>query len=102
MTKVVDFVLSVDTFEQQCVVLKGMLPSPYLKYHMNTIGVDQSFSNSALLKHGCLQNINKLYKYSVNCDEQQEIKDTLEAAMFSTPEGFPDNSSRYTITPTPV
>ena len=28
ITKVVDYVLSIDTFEHKCVVLKGMLQSP--------------------------------------------------------------------------
>ena len=31
MTKVIDSVLSIDTFEQQCVLFKGMLKSPRLK-----------------------------------------------------------------------
>ena len=34
MTKVIDYVLSIGIFEQQCVVLKGMLQSPRLKYHV--------------------------------------------------------------------
>ena len=41
MTKVIDSVLSIDTFEQQFVVLKGMLQSPRLKYHIQTIVIDQ-------------------------------------------------------------
>ena len=41
MTKVIDYVLSVDTFEQECVVLKVMFPLPQLKYHVQTIGIDQ-------------------------------------------------------------
>ena len=40
ITKVVGYVLSIGTFEKQCVVLKGMLQSPRLKYHVNTIGID--------------------------------------------------------------
>ena len=40
MTKVINYTLSIDTFGQQCVVIKGMLQSPSLKYHMETIGVD--------------------------------------------------------------
>ena len=40
MTKVIDYVLSIDKFEQQCVVLKGMLQSPRLKDHVKTIGID--------------------------------------------------------------
>ena len=51
MTKVVDYVLSIDTFEQQCVVLRGMLQSPRLKYHMKNIGIDLSLSNNALYEH---------------------------------------------------
>ena len=41
MTKVIGAVLLVNTFEQQCVVLKGMLQSPCLKDHVKTIGIDQ-------------------------------------------------------------
>ena len=40
MTKVIDYILLINTFEQQCVVLQGMLHSPRLKDHTNTIGVD--------------------------------------------------------------
>ena len=54
ITKVVDCVLSIDTFDQQCVVFKGMLQSPRLKYHMKTIGNDQPLSNSAIFEHRCL------------------------------------------------
>ena len=46
ISKLIDCVLSMDTFEQQFFVLKGMLQSPRLKYHMNTIVVDQPLSNS--------------------------------------------------------
>ena len=44
MTKLIDYVLSIDIFEQKFVVLKGMLQSPRLKYHVQTIGVDQYLS----------------------------------------------------------
>ena len=40
MTKVVDSVFLVDTVKQQCVVLKGMLKSPQLKDHVQTIGIE--------------------------------------------------------------
>ena len=39
--KVIDCVILIDTFEQQCVLIKGMLKSQSLKYHMKTIGIDQ-------------------------------------------------------------
>ena len=59
MTKVVDSVLSIDTFEQQCVELKGLLQSPQLKYHVYTIGIDQYLSNYALYENKCLEEIKK-------------------------------------------
>ena len=51
ITKVIDYVISIDTFEQQCFVLKGMLQSPQLKDHVQTIGIDQYLSNNALYEH---------------------------------------------------
>ena len=41
MTKLIDCVIYINTFEQQCVLIKGMLQSPRLKYHMETIGIEQ-------------------------------------------------------------
>ena len=60
MTKVIDSVLSIDTFEQKCVVLKGMLQSPRLKYHVQTIAIDQSLSRNSIYGHKCIENI-KMY-----------------------------------------
>ena len=57
MTKVIDFVLSIDTFEKKCVVIKGMLQSPRLKDHIHTIGIDLSLRNNAIYEHKCLENI---------------------------------------------
>ena len=59
---------------------------------MVTVGIDQSLSNSPLYKHRCLENINKLYKSSGKCDNQQRYKTILEAEMFSTHYGFNGNS----------
>ena len=47
MTKVIDSVVSLDTFEQQSGVLKGMLQSPRLKYHVKTIGIDPPLRNNS-------------------------------------------------------
>ena len=41
MNKAIEYILSIDTFGQQCVMIKGMLQSPRLEYHMKTIGIDQ-------------------------------------------------------------
>ena len=37
LTKVIDCVFSIDTFEQACVVFKGMLQSPRLKNHVKIL-----------------------------------------------------------------
>ena len=34
MTKEIDYVISIDKFEQQCVVLKGMFQSQILRYQV--------------------------------------------------------------------
>ena len=57
--KVIYYILLIDTFEQQYVVLIGMFQSPRLKYHVHTIGIDPSLSNNDLHEHRCLGNINK-------------------------------------------
>ena len=49
MTNVIDFILSIDTFEQQCLVLKIMLQSPKLKYHIQTIGIDTSLKEKCYI-----------------------------------------------------
>ena len=41
MTKVIVSVVSINTFEQEYDVLKGMLQSQLLKYHVQNIGIDQ-------------------------------------------------------------
>ena len=67
-------------------MIKGMSQSLRLKYHMNTIGIDQSLSKSAPFEHKCLQKINKVYKHSGKYDDQQKFKVILEADMVYTPE----------------
>ena len=102
MTKVIDCVLSADTFEQQCIILKCVLQSPLLKYHMKTIGINQSLSNIALFEHKYPKNINKLYQHARKCNKKQQLKDILEAVMVSNPGGFTNNSPRSPMTSTPV
>ena len=102
ITKVIDSDISIDTFEQNIVMLKGTLQSPRLKYHIQTIGIHPSLSNNDIYEHKCLENIKKLYKQAGKCDNQQQFKDIFEAAMVSTPEGFTNNSPIYPMKPTPV
>ena len=98
MNKVIDYIPSIDTFEQQFVVPKGMLQSPRLKYHVHTIGIDLSLSNNAIYEHKCLESIKKIYKQAGKCNNQQKFKYIIEAAMVSTPEGFTNNSPIYPMT----
>ena len=102
MTKVIDSVLLIDKFEQKCVVFKGMLQSLRLKYHIQTIDIDQSLSNNSIYEHKCLENIKKLYKQAGKCDNKQQFKDILEVAMVSNPEGFTNDSPISPMKSTPV
>ena len=42
LNKAIDSILYIDTFEEQCLVIKCMLQSSRLEDHMKTIGIDQS------------------------------------------------------------
>ena len=86
----IDYILSIDTFEQQCVVIKGMLQSPRIEDHMKAIVIDQSLCNRYSFEHKCLNNIEKIYQHAGRCDDQKNLKDILDAAMVSTPEEFTD------------
>ena len=98
----IDSILSIDTFEQQCVLLKGMLKSPRLKDHVQTIGIDQSLSNNAIYEQKCLESIKKLYKRAGKCDNQQQLKNIIEDAMVYTNEGFTYNIPISPMTSIPI
>ena len=83
-------------------MLKCMLQSPRLKYHVHTIGIDQLLRNNALYEHKFLENIKILYKKSGKCEDQKQFKDILEADMVSTPEGFTNDSPISPMTSSPV
>ena len=42
LNKAIDYILSINIFEQQCVVIKCILQSSSLEDHMKTVGIDQS------------------------------------------------------------
>ena len=73
-TKVINYTISIDTFEQQCVVLKYMLQLPRLKYHMKNIGIDQSVRNRDYLEHKCLNNIKRYTNMLVNVMTNKHLK----------------------------
>ena len=82
MTKVVDYVLSIDTFEQKYVMLKGMFQSPGLKYHVQTIGIHLSLSNNAIYEHKCLENIKKYTNKLVSVTTSNNSKIFLRLLWF--------------------
>ena len=79
-----------------------MLQSSRLEDHMKTIGIDQSSFTRSSFEHICMNNIKNIYQHAVKCDDQQNLKDIIEDAILSTPEGFTDNSPYVHMTSSPV
>ena len=73
-------------------VIKCLLQSSRLEDHMNTIGVDLSSFARSSFEHRCMNNIKNIYQHAGKCDDQQNLKDVIDAAILSTPEGVTDNS----------
>ena len=92
INKAIGYILSLDTFEQSCVVIKWVLQFIFLEDHKKTIGIDQSLSNMTSVEHKCLNNIKKIYQHEGKCYDQQNLKDILDAAVVSTPDVFTYNS----------
>ena len=84
MTKVIDCIPPIDIFEQQCVVLKVMLQSLRLKYHMKTIGINKQVSNRDSCEQFFLNNLKYIYQHSGKWDDQHEFKVIPEVNMVST------------------
>ena len=64
-----------------------MLQSSRLEEHMKTISINQSSFNRSSFENICMNNIKKIYKHAGKCDDQQNIKDIIDAAILSTPSG---------------
>ena len=79
-----------------------MLQSSRLEDNMKTIGIDRSSFTRSYFEHRCMNNIKKIYQHAGKCDYQQNLKDIIEAAILSTPEGFTDNSHNVHMPSTPV
>ena len=79
-----------------------MLQSSRLEDHMDTIGIYQSSFARSSFVHRCMNNIKKIYQHAGKCDDQQNIKDIIDAAILYTPEGVTDNSPNVHMTSTPV
>ena len=79
-----------------------MLQSSRLEDHVKTIVIDQSLFTNSSFEHRCMNNIQNIYQNAGKCDEQQNLKDILDAAMVSTPDGVTYNSPNVPMTSTPV
>ena len=49
-----------------------------------------------------MNNIKKIYQYAGKCDDQQKLKDIIDSAILSAPEGFTDNIPNVYWTSSPV
>ena len=102
LNKSIDYILSIDTFEKQFVGIKCMLQSSRLGDHMKTIGIEQSSFARSSFDHRSMNYIKKIYQHAVKCNDQQNLKDIIDSAILSTPEGVTDNSPNVHMTSTPV
>ena len=69
---------------------------------MKTIGIDQALCTRSSFEHKCMKNIKKIYQHAGKCDNQQNLKNILDAAILSTQEGVTDKSPNVALTSTPV
>ena len=79
-----------------------MLQSSRLEDHMKTIIIYQSSFTRSSFEHRYMNNIKQIYQHGGKCDEQQNIKDIIGAAILSTPCGVTDNIPNVPMTSTPV
>ena len=79
-----------------------MLQSSRLEDHMKTIGVDQSSFTRSSFEHRCMNNIKKIYQHAGKCDDKQNLKYIIDAAILSTPYGVTDNIPNVHMTSSPV
>ena len=91
-------ILSINTFEKQCVVIKCLLQSSRLEDHMKTIVVDQSSFTRSSFEHRYMNNIKKIYQHAGKCDDQQNIKDIIDADILTTPGGVTDHIPNVYLT----
>ena len=75
-----------------------MLQSSRLEDHMKTIGIDQSSFARSYFEHRCMNNIKKIYQHVGKCNDQQNLKYVIYAAILSNPEGVTDNSPNVHMT----
>ena len=65
---------------------------------MKTIGIERSSFTRSSFEHRCMNNIKKIHQHAGKCDNQQNLKDILEASLLSTAEGLTENSTDVHMT----
>ena len=66
LNKSINYILSIDKFEQKDVVIKYMLQWPRLEDNMKTIGMDQSLFKISSFDHKRLNNIKRYINMQVS------------------------------------
>ena len=69
---------------------------------MKAIGIYQSSFIKSSFEHRCMNNIKNIYQHTGKCDDQQNLKDIIDAAILSTPERVTYNSNNVHLTSSPV
>ena len=57
---------------------------------------------SSSFEHRCMNNIKNIFQHAGKCYDQQNLKDIIDAAILSTPEGVTDNSPNVHMKSKPV
>ena len=69
---------------------------------MKTIGIEQSLCTWYSFEQKLMNNIKKIYQHACKCDDQQNLKDIIDAAIVSTPKGVTYKSHNVPLTSTLV
>ena len=65
-------------------------------------GIDQSSFTRSSFEHRCMKIIKNIYQHAGKSDDQQNLKDIIDADILSTLEGFTDNSPNVHMKSSPV
>ena len=79
-----------------------MLQSSDLEDNMKIIGIYQSLCTRSSFEQKCMNNVKMIYQHAGKCDDQQNLKNILDASMVSTTEGVTDNSNNVPKASIPV
>ena len=69
---------------------------------MKNIRIYQSLCTRSSFEQKCLNNTKNIYQHAGKCDDQQNLKNIVDAAMVLTTEGVTDNIPNAPMASTPV